>query len=60
MKPSEDPIVREKHRVQEEMLKEAGGDIRKYSEIVRREAKKLRDKHPGHFKTVPNKPSIAA
>ena len=60
MRPAEDPIVREKHRVQEEMLEEAGGDLRRYSEIVRREAKKLRDAHPGQFKMVSDKPSAAA
>lgn len=60
MRPSEDPIVCEKHRVQEEMMKEAGGDLRKYSEIVRREAKNLRDSRPGSYKTVPKNPSAAA
>jgi hypothetical protein len=59
-RPFEDPIVREKHRAQKSFLKEAGGDLRKYNEIVRRKADEVRKKHPGHFTIFSASSSIAA
>lgn len=58
--PCDDRAVDEKHRVQQEILKEAGGDLKKYSEIVRAEAKKLREEKPGYFKAKEKNPPFSA
>jgi hypothetical protein len=42
-------LVKEKHRVQRQILKEADGDLRKYTSIVKHEAENLRKKFPGKF-----------
>jgi len=57
--PFDDQAVDEKHRVQQEIMKEAGGDLKKYSEIVKAEAKKLREQKPGYFKVKEKNPPIS-
>jgi hypothetical protein len=59
-KPFVDPIVEEKHRVQSELLREAGGDLHKYSSIVRREARRLRARSARLVRATPRKTSVAA
>lgn len=56
--PYDDPIVRQKHQTQTNILNEADGNLKKYNEIIRRKAQELRDKSPGHFKLVPNKHTL--
>jgi hypothetical protein len=58
--PYEDPVVQQKHQTQKEILREAGGDLRKYNELIHRKAQKLRDKYPGCFKPVSNEPTLVA
>ena len=42
-------LVKEKHKVQREILKEANNDLKKYTDIVKKEAAKLRKQFPGKF-----------
>jgi hypothetical protein len=56
----ENPIVTEKHRVQKAILEEAGGDLREYSRIVKREAEKLRRDNPGKYTKIHHENSNAA
>jgi len=58
--PSADPIVQEKHRVQNAIMGQARGNLKKYNEIVRAEAQGIRDRHPGHFKVASRNRSLAA
>lgn len=48
----EDPVVRQKHDAQKEIIKKAHGDIKEYSKIVKFEADELRKKYPGKFPKV--------
>ena len=50
--PYDDYLVNEKHKTQCQILKEAGGDLKKYSRIVEREAQQIRAKYKGKFKKV--------
>ena len=54
-----DPIVEEKHRIQRKILKEVNGDLRKYSEIAKKEAEELRKKYPGKFTKVRSETSFS-
>ena len=48
--PFDDPLVKEKHRTQKDILNEAGGDLKEYSRIIDKEAQELKEKYKGKFK----------
>ncbi len=50
--PYEDPIVKEKHKTQELLLKKAKGSISSYSKIVHEEAEIIRKQYKLKFKKV--------
>jgi hypothetical protein len=50
-RPSDDPIVKKKNEVQKALLKKAGGDLKKFNEVVHELAEKARVKYPGGFKS---------
>jgi hypothetical protein len=50
--PYDDPVVYEKHKAQQRLLKEAKQDLKQYSKIVHREAEKIRKKFKGKFKII--------
>lgn len=50
--PIEDSIIVEKNRVQRMLLEEAGGDLKEYSKIVKKEADEIRKKNKGKFNKI--------
>jgi hypothetical protein len=45
-------LIDEKNRVQEQILKEAKGNLKEYSKIIHKEVVKLRRKFKGKFQTA--------